>query len=133
MELGSLFCLGLLCERRWLSSTPKLTTPSVTCPQRKVFTTLGSGFCTDSPSPFENIQNVRNGGDLYGMIVIAQYGHFVQSRYDHDFWFTGKLSMCSNTSVKPKAVGLVSSEKSAKKRRTPKGRSDRAYLKKKKN
>ena len=40
--------------------------------------------------------------------------------------------MCSNTSVKPKVVGLVSSEKSAKKRRTPKGRSDRAYLKKQK-
>eukprot|EP00493_Phyllostaurus_siculus_P000696 UN00701 len=37
---GSLFCLGHLCERRWLSSTPKLVTPLVTCSQRKVMRRL---------------------------------------------------------------------------------------------
>ena len=37
---GSLFCLGRLCERRWLSSTPKLVTPLVTCSQRKVMRRL---------------------------------------------------------------------------------------------
>ena len=53
VELGSLFCLGRLCERRWLSSSPKLVTPLVICSQRKVVSTPeeNASFAT-SPKRF---------------------------------------------------------------------------------
>ena len=53
VELRSLFCLGRLCERRWLSSSPKLVTPLVICSQRKVVSTPeeNASFAT-SPKRF---------------------------------------------------------------------------------
>ena len=64
VELRSHFCLGRLCERRWLSSSPKLVTPMVTCSQGRVvstpeenasFATLPKRFCNKNWDPPQHV------------------------------------------------------------------------------